>query len=209
MKNRLRELRQRLNLSLEEVAQKAGTSNQMVGMLERGDRKLTHEWMERLAPALNAKPADLLPVASTHHSIKVGGEVQAGLWRPPNEHWADDEVLEIPLPEQFQGLRLFALRVRGPSMNLIYPEGTLLICGHLEELHEEPIAGKRYIIEDIDEADGIETTVKELALDDEGRPWAWPRSTHPEHQQPIALDKGRPGHTIRTKARVVFSLKGE
>ena len=208
MNNRLRELRKKEGLTLDQVAKEAGTTNQMVGMLERGERQLTQRWMERLAPALKVKPTELLPLNTTGHRIQLTGNVQAGEWRPAEE-MPDPEFFDIPLPENYSKTKPFGLRVVGPSMNLVYPEGSILICCHLTDLNEMPLHGKRYIIEDIEAGDGIETTVKELVIDETGRPWAWPRSNNPAHQQPIALDIGRPGHTILIKARVIYSLRGE
>jgi transcriptional regulator with XRE-family HTH domain len=209
MANRLRELRKAAGKTLEQVAKEANTTNQMVGMLERGDRKLTVEWMERLAPPLNAKPSDLLVIDTNHHRIFLQGEVQAGKWRSADESDIKPEYFDLPLPAAFLQLRPYALRVVGPSMNNVYPEGTILICCHMDDLQEEPITGKRYIIDNIDPSDGIETTVKEFVIDQEGRPWAWPRSNHPNHQTPLALDNGTNGHTIQIRARVVYSLRGE
>lgn len=59
--NRIREIRKAKKLTLQKVADLADTTVQQVQRLERGDRKLTIEWMERLAKALNCKPAELLP----------------------------------------------------------------------------------------------------------------------------------------------------
>lgn len=39
---------------------RAQTTNQQVSHLEQGRRKLTYEWMERLAKALSCHPLDLL-----------------------------------------------------------------------------------------------------------------------------------------------------
>lgn len=208
MNNRLRELRKKEGLTLDQVAKEAGTTNQMVGMLERGERQLTQRWMERLAVALKVPPKELLPLSATGHHIPLTGIVQAGAWRTAEEI-PDAEFFDIPLPDNFSKNKPFALRVIGPSMNLVYPEGSILICCDLNDLDELPMHGKRYIIEDIEAGDGIETTVKELVIDENGRPWAWPRSNSPDHQQPIALDIGRPGHTIQIKARVIYSLRGE
>jgi transcriptional regulator with XRE-family HTH domain len=208
MGNRLRELRKAAKLTLNVAAKEMGTTNQMLGMLERGDRQLTQKWMERIAPVYGVKPTQLLEVATTGYLIPLIGEVQAGAWHTAEVH-PDPEFFDIPLPAVFVDTKPFALRVIGPSMNMVYPEGTILICCHLTDLNEEPIAGKRYIIEDVEAGDGIETTVKELVIDPDGRPWAWPRSSHPAHQQPIALDEGRDGHTIQIKARVIYSLKIE
>jgi transcriptional regulator with XRE-family HTH domain len=210
MANRLREIRKAAGLKLRDIAKAANTTNQMVGMLERGDRKLTVEWMERLAKPLGVQPSELMAINTTHHQIRLIGEVQAGNWQKPEEQEGfEGEILDLPLPEIYKQLRPYALRVVGPSMNLVYPEGTILICCHLEELHEDPISGKRYIIQNIDAHNGIETTVKEFMRDEQGRPWAWPRSTHTAHQMPVALDQAPNGHTVVIKARVVFSLKPE
>lgn len=210
MKNRIKELREKNGLSQQQLAELTGTTNQQIGRLEKGARELTTTWMERLARPLRVMPSEIIALTTTHHRIRLIGEVQAGLWLTPDEKEGyEGEILDLPLPEIYSKLRPYALRVVGPSMNLVYPEGTILICCHLEELREDPVIGKRYIIQNIDEHDGIETTVKEFRIDEQGRPWAWPQSEHPEHQLPIALDQARNGHSIIIKARVVFSLKPE
>ena len=154
-------------------------------------------------------PKQLDEIATNQHRIHLVGEVQAGKWVAPNSDGFGEDAFDIPLPQVYDGLSPYALRVVGQSMNLVYPEGTILICCHIEKLDEEPIPGKRYIIEDIDPAGDVETTVKELVMDDAGRPWAWPRSSHPQYQTPLALDQGRDGHTIRVAARVIFALRPE
>lgn len=60
MKNRISEIRKARGLTLVEVAERAQTSNQQISHLERGRRKLSYEWMERLAAALSCHPLDLL-----------------------------------------------------------------------------------------------------------------------------------------------------
>jgi SOS-response transcriptional repressor LexA len=61
MENRIAERREGLNLSQRELAKLAGTSGQMIGMLERGERKLTVDWLRRLSNALGCSPGDLVP----------------------------------------------------------------------------------------------------------------------------------------------------
>lgn len=60
MTNRISEIRKARGLTLVEVAKRARTSNQQISHLERGRRKLSYEWMERLAIALSCHPLDLL-----------------------------------------------------------------------------------------------------------------------------------------------------
>lgn len=50
MTNRLREFREAAGLSQDELADRVGSSFQQISKLERGERKLTREWAERLAP---------------------------------------------------------------------------------------------------------------------------------------------------------------
>lgn len=207
MANRIKELRKKKGWSQQKLAEVVGTSNQQIGYLERAQRSLKQTWMVKLARALDVSPAELLPIETPPLALPLLGTVQAGVWRVPTED--EPEWISLPIPEVYMRLRAFALRVAGTSMNLIFPEGTILICCHMEELNEDPRPGKRYIIEDVDPHGEIETTVKEYQVDDDGRPWAWPRSTDPQWQQPVPLDNGRDGHTITLKARVVFALRPE
>jgi len=58
--NRIRELRESREWSLDTLAAKVGCSKVQVSELERGLIQLTVEWMRRIAPALGVTPADLL-----------------------------------------------------------------------------------------------------------------------------------------------------
>src|SRR5579871_4203030 len=60
MPNRIAFWRKKRGLSQQELADLAGTSNQQISMLESGARRLTTDWMERLAKPLGITPAELL-----------------------------------------------------------------------------------------------------------------------------------------------------
>ena len=61
MQTRIAFLRKEKGLSLEDVARAAGTTKAQIQKLERGDRRLSLEWMGRLAKAMNTKISELLP----------------------------------------------------------------------------------------------------------------------------------------------------
>lgn len=61
MRNRIKELREKNGWTQGQLADAAGTSTPQIQRLESGTRKLTQDWMDRLAKALNAKTSDLLP----------------------------------------------------------------------------------------------------------------------------------------------------
>ncbi len=60
MENRIRELRKRRGLTLKELAGLVDTSSQQISLLEKGKRRLTVEWMQRIAHALDCHPLELL-----------------------------------------------------------------------------------------------------------------------------------------------------
>lgn len=60
MGNRIRELRKAIGLTQEEVAETVGTSPQQIARLERSQRRLSEDWMRRIAPALGVSLAALL-----------------------------------------------------------------------------------------------------------------------------------------------------
>ncbi len=60
MKNRIKELRKLRGLTLEALAERLNASNQHVSHLENGRRRLTVDWIERIAKALGCHPFELL-----------------------------------------------------------------------------------------------------------------------------------------------------
>ena len=61
MQNRIGILRVEKGLSLTDLARLAGTTKAQIQKLERGERRLSLQWMSRLARALGVKMSDLLP----------------------------------------------------------------------------------------------------------------------------------------------------
>ena len=58
--NRIKELRRLRGLTQDGLGRLVGTGRSQIVKLERGERRLTVEWMRRLAKALDCHPADLL-----------------------------------------------------------------------------------------------------------------------------------------------------
>lgn len=57
---RVREERLKLNLSQEELASRAGVHRTYIGMIERAEKNITLENIEKIAKALGMKPAELI-----------------------------------------------------------------------------------------------------------------------------------------------------
>lgn len=58
--NMIRALREKLDISQEKLAARVGTSQPQIKRLEAGERKLTKEWAERIAPHLGVNPEELM-----------------------------------------------------------------------------------------------------------------------------------------------------
>jgi len=59
--NKIKEIRKNREMTLQSLADKVGTSKSQIDKLERSERRLTVDWMIRIAEALNVPPANLLP----------------------------------------------------------------------------------------------------------------------------------------------------
>lgn len=135
--------------------------------------------------------------------IPVVGEVAAGVWRETVVRAMEDvdEYLEMDVAG-YERAQLTAMRVVGPSMNRIYPEGRYVVVAHPAE------AGLRvgdYVVVQRQKLDVFEITLKEFTYEN-GRIALWPRSTHPDFQEPIYLaDNGDHDQTAPVIVGVVVA----
>lgn len=133
------------------------------------------------------------PDAPSPTTVWVAGHVQAGAFRAAVE-W--DRSLwypvDVPVPVRMRG-KAKALELRGPSMNEIYPDGSIVIWVDMLD-YRPPRHEDRVIVYAYSDDDEIEATVKEFR-EIEGRRWLWPRSFDPDHQVPI--DPATPPNHIR------------
>jgi SOS-response transcriptional repressor LexA len=144
----------------------------------------------RIAPA--PAPAALLPVRGT---------VEAGSWREVLSEF-EQEFETLPAPRSVVDSGAYALRVIGPSMDQMYPDGSFVV---VQPWRGGPLPfGKRVIVER--NRDGlVETTVKELVRGRDGEVELWPRSSHPAHQTPLAYKAD--DTTLHLVAVVIWSMR--
>lgn len=159
MSNRIKELRLAQGWSMEALAQAANTTKSQISKLEKGERRLSQEWMERLALALGCAPADFLPggaaqAAPGSVSLNIADAVDSSMggWVRELGEGAHYTVMFRP-PVHYQGRSFIGLTVEG-SHHAEFPEGTDLVfasvadSGELENgklvLLEEEVDGKTY-----------------------------------------------------------------
>lgn len=119
--------------------------------------------------------------------IQVVGYVQGGAWLGTVELPPEDRF-DIPMPIQsgFDGFVVQGLIVRGASMDLVYPHGSILAVVRFMDLGRDPRPGERVVAMRHRHGE-TEATVKEFQIGRDGVERLWPRSTHPDFQSPVPV----------------------
>ena len=144
--NRLREIRKQRGLTQQQLAEMIGTSNQQIGHLEVGERRLSAPWIEKLVEALGITAGELFEPA--------GGEIALVSWAQAGS-FADTVDLDIPHDTPriaVAGLRHdqhIALIVEEDSMDRIAPPGAMIV---VDLRDRELIDGREYVVRMYDRA---------------------------------------------------------
>jgi transcriptional regulator with XRE-family HTH domain len=188
---RIREARKAAGLTQSELGERVGVRQSVVSDWERGGLESWRDYVEAIARA-TGKPILFFnhgEIFSEHsppaRNIAVVGEVQGGAFRLALEYAPEDRVTVpvAPLPG-YEGVQLRALRVVGPSVNELYPDGTFVIVASAADTDVRP--GDKVVVYSR-QGELREATIKELRVEPDGRIALWPRSSHPDHQAPIYL----------------------
>ncbi len=151
-----------------------------------------HSWAgvaDRLALLLGRPQGyfrDAAPTPVPAGGIDVVGAVQGGVFQLAVE-WPSEDRFQVPVAPLpgYEGVELRALKVVGPSVNQLYPDGSYVIVAPADDV--EVREGDRVVV--YRSHGGLtEATIKELRVEQDGSIALWPRSDHPDFQAPIRLD---------------------
>ena len=192
--SKIRQLRKRLGMNQAPFGKLLGVTQATVSRWEKSveGQEPTAENLVALAKLAKVSVDEFLDAgpapAGGRESIPVVGTVQAGQYREAVE-WAPEDQYPISLPDSpnYPGLPRFGLEVRGPSMNRVYPEGTILVCVKVMDLNANPRVGQRVIAVHKDKHGLYEATVKELEVDHDGQYYLAPKSDSPAHRETIKI----------------------
>lgn len=138
---KLRECRKHAGLTLEQLAERVGTSKGYLSDMERGERRYNQDWVELLARELDVDEVTIFtgPLPPASRGVPVVGYVGAG----GDGDFADDYMqgeaidwIEPGLPEG-----RIALRVRGDSMEPLAHEGEVVMFG--PQVPPQQLVGRR------------------------------------------------------------------
>jgi transcriptional regulator with XRE-family HTH domain len=186
---RIKAARKAAGLTQAQLGEQMGVTQSVISDWEN-DRLLSwRQEADKLAVKLGKVKGYFAATANTPletRGVQVVGEVQAGVFRAALEIPPEDRLVlpVLPVPG-YASVELVALRVVGPSMDLLYPDGSYVIVASAYDTDVRD--GDRVVVY---RSQGMlrEATIKEVRVEADGRVGLWPRSSHPDHQAPIYLD---------------------
>ena len=189
----IRAARKAAGLSQADLAQRVGVTQSVVSDWENGKLQSYTDHAPAIHRALKIPLDELSPLTplSPVTGIEVVGEVQAGVWRVASEFaYEDRTVIPVVGVPGYGGVKLAALKVVGSSMDLLYPDGSFVIV--VSAADTDARHGDRVVVYRA-KGELQEASIKEVRVDDDGRVGLWPRSSSPDHQEPIYLDDDEQG----------------
>ena len=194
-----------------QLGEAIGLSGSAVSMMVSGERKPSYESLKAICKVLGTSPNFLVDGEAETSTIPVIGYVQAGLWQEAIQ-WdqTDFKPIYMPTDEVFKGKRVYALEIRGDSMNILYPAGSCVVCVSAEDYYDcigEIESGKKVVVRRVNPMDQtIEATVKQYMKSEQGT-YLVPQSTN-SNFKPIRIDDGSAGDTKITGV-VIGSFRKE
>lgn len=207
-------LRDQKGKSQKGLAEAMGINESQVSRMLKGTRNIKVDEIPKISSYLNVS----LPVTVTadrlvreeisQRRIPILGEVAAGAWlEAPVMHPLSEPSEYVPfVPADIAAdPGLFALRVRGTSINNIAPDGSLLICVRYSHSGRDLDHNELVIVERQDPDGTFETTAKRVRRNNQGAIELWPDSNDQRHQAPLVLTREAIGDDA--EVRVIGRVK--
>lgn len=163
------------------------------------------EWTTDLLLEKMAGHAEAIEHQIDYSVVVIRGEVAAGIWVESWE-WPAEEWLTVHVPKtknDFQGVPVYGVRVVGDSMNLKFPNGTILECVKYIDIDRQPQSGEYVVVHRRNSNGDYECTVKRFRKDENGKAWLLPESDKPEFQGPLFVNGSGEDDEVVVYARVI------
>ena len=180
--------RRELGLTQVDLSQRVGVAQATISKWELGKDLPESATLSQLSAALELSEKELLGIGVNvdlpeGRRVKLVGEIAAGVWRETIELSEQRDVL-VMVPKKYDNVPLQAFKVRGDSMNKIYPDGSIVYVAPIHAVDGWPKHGQVVMVMQHKHGE-TEATLKEFVVDEKGGKWLWPRSDHPAHQAPV------------------------
>ena len=180
--------RKKLDLTQEELGNYVGVQKSAIAKYENGRiENLKRSTIEKLSELFGILPSELLGISATNNvmsnTTNVIGVIPAGV---PIEA-IEDIIGEIEYPSRFANKEVFALQIKGDSMNKVLPDGCIGLFEKTSTLENGEIGAIM--------VNGDDATIKKFYRLTDSYVLE-PVSFNPEHHPLIIKDGTVPVHAI-------------
>ncbi len=172
----IRRIRKERGLSAKEFAARIGTSGAQIMRLEKGQRRLTDIWLNRIAKGLDVTINDLLSEAVLQAAIAV--TYVAGAVEGDEVSKSYDTPLKLPGDSRFPDALRYGVLIGENHAGGRFAQGSIVICAPLGAINEAMTVGTSYHVR-IRGNDGFLSLICELQQDPSGRLWLVPETHNP------------------------------
>lgn len=195
-----------------DAARRFGWNENTYKSHENGARGFKRDGAVEYARAFRVSPSWLLLGGDTNHNvvseiidIPVAGVASGGIFRMQDAVAISRAGVPAMNIHGVDPSHQYALQVDGPSVDREIPEGAFAICVPLEHMpggfqHGDLVHLERQ------RAGLVENSIKEARFGPKGVSF-WPKSTHPDHQEPVCIDDTDADTMVIVKGVVVGSFK--
>jgi repressor LexA len=147
MGNRLKALRDQNNWTHQQAADAMGVSRSQFIKLERGERRMTADYIQQAARAFGVDAAEVISESGAEfRTVPLMGEIGAGAEISPEYEQVPEggiEDIEVPFPLPGE---MVAFRVRGDSMLPRYDEGDVIVVWRDQRRATESFLGEEVAV---------------------------------------------------------------
>ena len=195
--NRIRAHRRARGWTLQQLADASGTSKSQIDKLEKGERRLTVDWMVRLAHPLGCAPQDLLAEALAFQPVRFAADPREPAAMIPVKNlivskagklrFAEDPIDQVPRPYTLTHVKeAYALYMPDDKMVPMYRARQLLFVNP----YKPPLSGGGVVLTGAEDGvllgEFVKATPKAVTL----------RTYHPARTFAVTITEGTTIHAI-------------
>ncbi len=172
----VRRIRKERGLTAKEFAARIGTSPPQVTRLEKGQRRLTDIWLNRIAKGLDVAINDLLNENVVPSFVSVTYE--AGRDKGDELSKADRTSLKLPEDDRFSNALRYGVLIGENHTEGRFAQGSIVICAPLQDINEAMALGTHYHVRH-QKDDQYLSLICELDQDPSGKLWLVSATNNP------------------------------
>ena len=201
----IRRIRKERGLTAKEFAARIGTSAPQITRLEKGQRRLTDIWLNRIAKGLDVAINDLLDETVVLNVVSV--TYVAGRDKGDEVSKADRTSLRLPEDDRFLKAHRYGVLIGENHGGGRFAQGSIVICAALQDINEAMALGTHYHVRR-EGKDGCLSLICELDQDPSGSLCLAPATDNPSLKTSIPYE-GTSNTTVVLAGRVVGAYSKE